>query len=162
MEVTTTLEAIADFWAERGFVPKVLYELDGVTYWRVTVDDGHPMFEHPEYVALAFKEKLQWHHTVRRRLQPKLYGVKKNGVFADVQDPEGKRAVPLSRRRNILRAALTHPGTNESPEIVVLKNPYKIRQLLLKAQRAGVDRILFFAAEGFTESFSLEEALRVV
>lgn len=159
MDVTTTLKKIADFWAERGFKPEVLYELDGITYWRIAVDDEHPMFKHPEYVALAFEEKLQWHHVVRRRLQPKLYGVKKNGFYADVRDPGGERAVPLARSREMLRRALTDPVTNEGPQIIPLKDRKKIHQVLLKAHRAGVERILFFAAEGFTETFPIEEAL---
>jgi len=161
MEVTTTSEDIADFWAERGFEPKALFELDGVKYWRVDVPDDHEMLGHPEYVTLAFQEKLKWHHVVWRRLQPKLYGVKKNGQFADVHDPEGKRAVPLARSRNLLRRALTNAATGEGPEIVPLGTPEKIQHVLVKAKRSGVDRILFFAAEEFTETFSIDEALRI-
>ncbi len=161
MDVTTTSEDIADFWAERGFEPKVLFELDGVKYWKVEVPDDHEMLGHPEYVALAFQEKLNWHHVVKRRLSPKLYGVKKGGQFADVRDPEGKRAIPMARSRNILQKALTNAATGEGPEIVPLGTPEKIRHALVKAGRAGIDRILFFAAEGFTETFSLEEALNI-
>jgi hypothetical protein len=159
MTVTTTYEPIVDFWAERGFEPKELYRLDGIAYWQIEVPDDHEMLTHPEYVTLAFQEKLNWHHVVRRRLQPKLYSVKKNGHYADVRDPEGRRAVPLARSRELLRRALTNPATGEGPDIIELKKPKKIRIVLDKAQRFGVDRIMFFAAEGFTESISLEEAM---
>lgn len=162
MTITTTSKHIAEFWAERGFKPEVLYHLDGVTYQRVEVPDDHKMLSHPSYISLVFQEKLNWRHIVKRRLQPKLYSVKKNGHYADVRDPEGRRAVPLARSRELLHRALTNPATGEGPEIIELKKPEKILNVLGKARRFGVDRIMFFAAEGFTESISLDEALGVL
>lgn len=162
MTVTTALKDIADFWSERGIEPAVMYTLDGITYWRIEVPDDHEMLGHPSYVGLVVQEKLNWRHVLHKRMQPVLYSVKKGGHYADVRDPGGNRAVPMARSRELLKKALTHPETQTCPEIIPLKKSDKIHKMLVKAHRAGVDRILFFAADEFTETFSLEEALGTV
>lgn len=162
MIITTALEDIADFWSERGCVPEVLYSFDNITYWKIKVDDEHEMLSHPDYVSLVIKERLQWRGIIHKRMQPVLYSVKKSGHFADVRDPQGHRAVPLSHDRELLKKALTDPEAGYSPVIVPLKKSGKIHILLKQAHKAGVDRILFFAADSFTETLSIEEALNTV
>jgi len=162
MILTTLLDDIADFWAERGITPEKLYTLDDVTYWQMEVDENHEMLAHPEYVQLVFQEKMQFRNVLRKRMSPVLYSVKKGKHYADVRDPQGNRAVPLSRSRTLLTQALTNPDTRIAPIIIPLKQSKRVRYVLDKAMRSGVTRILFFAAEGFTETFSLEEAIDAV
>ncbi len=162
MTITTCLKDIADFWSKQGFDPKILYHLDDISYWRIEVDDGHKMLGHPDYVGLILKEKMHWRHLLHKRMQPVLYSAKKGSHYADVRDPEGNRAVPLARSRKLLKKALTDPDTNTCPDIVSLKKLNKIHHILTKAQREGVDHILFFATDEFTETFSLDEALSTV
>lgn len=162
MIITTTLEDIADFWAERGFEPDLLYHLDGVSYWKVEIDDKHEMLGHPDYIGLLVKEKMNWRNIVYKRMRPVLYTVKLDKHFADVRDPQGKRAVPLARDKELLKKALTNTETEECPTIVPLKKSEKVHRVLSQAHQSGVDRVLFFATDRFTETFSLEEALSTV
>lgn len=154
---------IVAYWKAQRVKTKLVAKVDGVSYVSIEIPDDDPRLKHPDFFKLAIKSKRYETEAVISHIRTPIYTIKKEGVYSDTLDKEGKRAVPLTRQVGLLRYYLTDPKKKE-PEFVIalLANKAALFELLNEAANAGIGKIVYLATKKYTLDFPVIETLQVI
>lgn len=163
MILHTFFPKMVEFWQDRGVGAKRRYALHGFDAWELDIPDEHPDLKSPDYVGLQIQEVTTvLPEVVRRRLKPPVFTLKVGKFFADIQDRNQKRGVPVTHNKSILTQMCPNRPHADAPSIIKLNSNERVRDVLVKAQRQGTESLLFFALPGVCETVPIESALRVL
>lgn len=139
--ITTTEQAITEFWEKRGFGATPKYSSDGITCWDIDVPEDHEDLKDPEYISLCIQEKMAFPGIIRRRLSAPVYTIKSGQHYAMVNQPQFERSVPMSHSKQLLQFAFTNPATGMCPAIVPLQDTARVRDVLQRMKKSGAVEI---------------------